>query len=109
MLLTPFAPDATDEATVKFVKAYKEAYNNEIPIQFAADGYDAVYILKAALEKAGVNDASISTSDLCDKITAVMTEIEVAGVTGTMTWDKSGEPTKEPKAMVIQDGAYKAM
>ena len=30
-----------------------------------------------------------------------MTEIEVAGVTGTMTWDASGEPTKEPKAMKI--------
>ena len=109
MLLTPFAADAQDEATVNFVKAYKEAFNNETPIQFAADAYDAVYILKAALEKANVSDASISTPDLCNKIVAVMTEIEVAGVTGTMTWDKSGEPTKEPKAMVIQDGAYKAM
>ena len=109
MLLTPFAADATDDATVKFVTAYKAAYNDAIPTQFAADGYDAVYTIKAALEKAGVTDASISASDLCDKIVSVMTEIEVKGVTGTMTWDASGEPTKDPKAMVIEDGAYKAM
>mgnify|MGYP004513487157 CR=1 FL=1 len=109
MLLTPFAADAQDEKTVKFVEAYKAKYNNEIPNQFAADGYDAIYTLKAALEKAGVNDASISVSDLCEKLKPAMTEITVEGVTGTMTWDVSGEPTKEPKAMVIQDGSYKAM
>lgn len=109
MLLTPFAADAQDEKTVKFVEAYKAKYNNEIPNQFAADGYDAIYTLKAALEKAGVNDASISVSDLCEKLKPAMTEITVEGVTGTMTWDASGEPTKEPKAMVIQEGSYKAM
>ena len=109
MLLTPFAAVATDDATVKFVTAYKAAYNDATPTQFAAEGYDAVYSITAALEKAGVTDASISASDLCDKLLPVMTEIEVQGVTGTMTWDASGEPTKDPKAMVIEDGAYKAM
>ena len=109
MLLTPFAADAKDEKTQKFTAAYKAEYNGEIPTQFAADGYDAVYTVKAALEKANVSDASISYSELCDKLVAVMPEIKVDGVTGTMTWDKAGEPTKEPKAMKIEDGGYKAM
>ena len=109
MLLTPFAADAKDDKTVKFTAAYKAAYNDETPDQFAADGYDAVYTIKAALEKANVTDANISASDLCDKLKAVMTEITVDGVTGSMTWNAEGEPTKEPKAMYIQDGAYKAM
>ena len=109
MLLTPFAADAQDEATVKFVTAYKAKYKDEVPTQFAADAYDAIYTIKAALEKAEVKDASISASDLCDKLVPVMTEIEVKGVTGTMTWDSKGEPTKDPKAMVIENGAYKAM
>lgn len=109
MLLTPFAADATDDATVKFVTAYKAAFNNEVPTQFAADAYDAIYTIKAALEKAEVSDSSVSASELCDKLVPVMTEIEVQGVTGTMTWDSDGEPTKDPKAMVIEDGAYKAM
>ncbi len=109
MLLTPFAADSTDEASAKFTAAYKAKFNGETPIQFAADGYDAVYILKAAMEKAGVTDASISMSDLCDKLVPAMTEIEVNGVTGVMKWDANGEPTKTPKAMVIRDGSYKAM
>jgi branched-chain amino acid transport system substrate-binding protein len=53
MLLTPFAADATDDLTVNFVKSYEEAYG-ETPIQFAADAYDAVYIIKAAMEEANV-------------------------------------------------------
>ena len=101
MLLTPFAADATDEKTVAFTTAYKAAYNGEVPIQFAADGYDAVYAVKAAMEKAGITDASISASDLCDALKTAMTEITVDGVTGTITWTADGEPSKDPKAMQI--------
>ncbi len=101
MLLTPFAADAQDEKTVAFTTAYKNAYNNEVPIQFAADAYDAVYAVKAAMEKADITDASISVSDLCDALKTAMTEITLEGVTGTITWDADGEPTKEAKAMKI--------
>ncbi len=101
MLLTPFAADAQDDKTVAFTTAYKSAYNNEVPIQFAADGYDAVYAVKAAMEKANITDASISASDLCDALKAAMTEITLEGVTGTITWEADGEPTKDPKAMKI--------
>ena len=108
MLLTPFAADATDEATQKFVKAYAEKFNNEVPIQFAADAYDAIYTVKAAIEKAGAT-ADMSVSDLCNAMKTAMTEITLEGLTGTITWDASGEPEKEPKAVKIVDGAYKAM
>lgn len=101
MLLTPFAADAQDEKTVAFTTAYKNAYNNEVPIQFAADGYDAVYAVKAAMEQANITDASISASDLCDALKTAMTEISLEGVTGNITWDADGEPTKDPKAMKI--------
>ena len=109
MLLTPFAADAKDEKTVKFVEAYKAKFNDETPIQFAADAYDAVYVIKTAMEDSQITDATISVSDLCDKLKESMTKITVTGVTGTMTWDANGEPTKEPKAMYIEDGSYKAM
>lgn len=108
MLLTPFAADATDDATQKFVKTYAEKYNNEVPMQFAADAYDAVYAVKAAIEKAGAT-ADMSASDLCDAMKEAMTQITLEGLTGTITWDASGEPNKEPKAVIITDGAYKAM
>ena len=112
MLLTPFAADAQDEKTQAFTAAYTAAYG-EIPNQFAADGYDGIYTIKAALEKSGITDSSISASDLCDALKAAMLEIEVEGVTGTMTWSADGEPAKTPKAMkiVITDGkgSYSAM
>ena len=53
MLLTPFAADAQDELTQKFVTSYKENYG-ETPIQFAADAYDAIYAIKAAMEEADI-------------------------------------------------------
>ena len=108
MLLTPFAADADDEKTQAFVSAYKEAYG-DTPNQFAADTYDAIYIMKAAAEKAGVT-ADMSVSDICDAMKTAMTEISYDGLTGEgMTWTADGEPDKAPKAVVIKDGAYAAM
>ena len=53
MLMTPFTASATDDKTAAFVKAYNEAYGED-PNQFAADAYDAIYAIHAAVEKAGV-------------------------------------------------------
>ncbi len=108
MLLTPFAADAEDEKTQKFVSAYKEAFDNQIPIQFAADAYDAVYAIKLAAEDAGLTP-DMEMSDMCEAMKVSMTNIELEGLTGTITWDETGEPDKEPKAVIIEDGAYKAM
>lgn len=108
MLLTPFAPDAEDAKTQEFVKAYNEKYDNETPIQFAADAYDAIYAIKAAAEEGKIT-ADMSVSDTCDALVAAMPNITVEGVTGTITWSADGEPNKEPKAVVIQGGSYKAL
>ena len=121
MLLTPFAADAQDDMTKTFVSNYKAAYG-DTPNQFAADAYDAIYIMKAAGEKAGIT-ADMSVSDMSDAMKKAMTEITFDGLTGTgMTWDAEGEPTKDPKAVVIAieevtnddgttslSGSYKAM
>ena len=108
MLLTPFAADAADEATQNFVSAYQDAYG-EIPIQFAADAYDAIYIIKAGLEKAGAT-ADMSVEEINEAMKAAMLEITVDGLTGAgMTWTEDGEVNKEPKAVKIVDGAYTAM
>lgn len=105
MLLTPFAADANDDATKNFVAAYEKAYG-ETPNQFAADGYDAVYIIKAAVEDSGATPAD-DISALCDKLKASMGKISVDGLTGEgMSWDADGAVNKAPKAMRIVDGNY---
>ena len=110
MLLTPFAADAKDKAVQNFVKTYKEKYE-DTPNQFAADSYDAVYALKAAIEESKATP-DMSASDMCDALKGAMTKIKMQGLTGGedgLTWNESGEVTKSPKAVIIKNGAYKAM
>ena len=108
MLLTPFAADAEDELTQSFVSKYEETYGGT-PNQFAADAYDAIYAIKAAAEQAGIT-SDMSVSDICEAMKTAMTEITIDGLTGTgMTWTADGEPSKEPKAVMIENGAYTAM
>jgi branched-chain amino acid transport system substrate-binding protein len=103
MLLTPFSAD--EDSSVDFVKAYQDAYG-EVPNQFAADAYDAIYAIKAAVEHANITP-DMDASDICDAMKTAMTEITIDGLTGTnMTWNATGEPEKAPKAAMIVDGAY---
>lgn len=105
MLLTPFAADAEDAKTKKFVADFQSEFD-VIPNQFAADSYDAIYIIKAAIEKSGVTP-DMTTSEICDGLIAAMTKISVDGLTGSgMTWTESGEVNKAPMAVIIKDGQY---
>lgn len=106
MLLTPFAADAPDQKTQDFVNKFKEVSGGDIPNQFAADAYDAIYIIKAAIEKAGATP-DMSISEICDALKVAMTEITYDGLTGAgMTWAATGEVNKEPRAVIIKDGVY---
>lgn len=106
MFLTPFTADAEDEKTQTFVKAYKEAFG-DTPIQFAADAYDCVYTIKAAIEKSGVTPDK-SVSDICDALKAAMTQIKMDCLTGKeITWSADGEPSKLPTVVIVEKGAYK--
>ena len=110
ILLTPFNADAQDEKTKSFVSKYNEKYG-ETPNQFAADAYDCVYAIYQALTESGVA-ADASASDMCDALIAQFTSPNFVfdGLTGEgMTWSTSGEVTKSPKGMVIENGAYIGM
>lgn len=105
MFLSPFTPTSTDEAIQTFVTDFKEAYDGT-PNQFAADAYDGVYAIKAAMEKANVT-SDMSSSDICDALKTAMTEIEINGVTAKeLTWEASGEPSKAPMVVKIENGDY---
>ena len=106
MLLTPFIATAEDEATQKFVAAYKEAYGEE-PNQFAADAYDCVYAVYKAMNEAGL-DASASHEEICEALVKEFAgDFVASGVTGAqMEWNEAGEVNKTPNAMVIENGVY---
>lgn len=108
--LTPFISTAEDENVQKFVKAYTEKFG-AAPDQFAADAYDAVYVAKAAVEKAGIQSADeigAGKTEGNQKLVAAMTQIEVNGVTGKMSFTEAGEPDKEARVAKIEAGKYVA-
>jgi branched-chain amino acid transport system substrate-binding protein len=64
--------------TIPFVRAFKQRYG-KAPTYNAAT-YDAIMILKTAIEQAGSADA--------DKLVPVIEKMEHVGTAGTDTWDK---------------------
>lgn len=87
-------PDATIQ---KFVEAFKAKYN-QAPNAFHALGYDTVYFLKDAIERAGdditgeaIKDALAATKDL-------------SLVTGTFTVDEKHNPVKSATVLEFKDG-----
>jgi branched-chain amino acid transport system substrate-binding protein len=105
MLLTPFSPDSEDAATQKFVTAFKAEYK-DAPNQFAADAYDAMYIIKAAAEQEKVKP-DMSISAINEAMKKAMTEITFDGLTGTgMNWANTGEVNKTPRVFKIENSKY---
>ncbi|MGN0335162.1 MAG: ABC transporter substrate-binding protein [Lachnospiraceae bacterium] len=108
MLLTPFVADEDKELTKNFVAKYDATYGG-VPNQFAADAYDGMYAIKAAAEAANITP-DMSIDEICEALKTAMTEITMDGLTGEgITWTADGEPSKAPKAMVIENGSYTAM
>ncbi len=107
MLMTPFNPDA--EGSKAFVDQYKAMMNGEVPNQFAADGYDVIYAIYNACVAAGVK-GDMAAADVCAKLVDYFKTYEFSGLTGSgMTWDAAGMISKIPAAVVIENGAYKAL
>ena len=110
VLMTPFDANATDDATVSFVTKFKEQNDGLVPNQFAADGYDCVYAVYAALTEKGL-DGTASASDICAAMVEwFTTNSGFDGLTGKgMTWDEGGMISKAPAAVVITNGVYVPM
>ena len=105
MLLTPFSADAADEATQLFVAKYQDK-TGIVPNQFAADAYDVIYAIAQACEKGGVT-ADMSASEINAILVDQFTSMTFDGLTGSgMTWAESGEVSKAPMAVVIENGTY---
>lgn len=94
---TPFAYNDPNPDVKSFVEKYEEQ-TGEKPDQFGANAYDAVYAVKAALEKAGTTKS--------EDLIAAMQEIEVKGITGNISFNEDGEPDKDVKLIKIVDGEY---
>ena len=85
------------EKVQNFLKAYKEAYNEE-PSAFSALSYDAAYIVKAAIEKAGTTEKQA--------VVDALKSLDYSGVTGHLTFDEKNNPVKAVTVLKIVNGEY---
>lgn len=92
-----FSMEDQSEKIQNFLKDYREAYKED-PSAFSALGYDAVYMMKSAIEKAGGTDKQ--------KIVDALKGIEYDGITGYLTFDDHNNPIKAVTVLKIENGKY---
>ena len=78
---------ATSDVSAKFVESYEAKYG-ESPNNFDALAYDAVYVLKDAMESCGAADAASVQAALAD--TSKVYDVS----TGSFSFDDTGTPVK---------------
>ena len=94
-----FAADSTESTVKNFVDKFKAEYD-EAPSSFATLGYDAVYLYKAAIEKAN----SKAYADVLAVLNSA--DFQVSAVTGNIKFN-NGNAVKAAVVMEVKDGAYK--
>ena len=92
-----FSMEDQSEKIQDFLKDYREAYKED-PSAFSALGYDAVYMMKSAIEKAGSTDKQ--------KVVDALKGIEYDGVTGYLTFDDHNNPIQAVTVLNIENGKY---
>lgn len=91
-----YAPEDPAEAVQKYVTSYKDKYGAESLTSVGACYYDAIYMLKDAIEAS-------ETGKTADIITA-MTGMSFSGVTGSFTLDENGDPAKPITFVEFKEG-----
>jgi branched-chain amino acid transport system substrate-binding protein len=98
LVATPWFGGNQDEKVQGFVEKYKAEYGKD-PDQFAAQAYDALYILADAIERAGSDDR--------DEIRDALAETKgFEGILGEMSFDKDGDIVMDPIVLTIKDGTF---
>jgi len=83
-----FSPEQPTDETAKFIEEFKTKFNKD-PDLFDAQGYDAVNILAAAMEKAKSADPKVYRDALAQTK-------NFPGVSGVTTFRENREPIKSP-------------
>ena len=98
IVATPWFAEKEDPKVQEFVKNYEAEYGLA-PDQFAAQAYDALYIMAEGLKNAGEADR--------DALRDAIAEIkDLEGILGKFSFDKDGDIVMEPTVVTIKDGKF---
>jgi branched-chain amino acid transport system substrate-binding protein len=96
------AAPATGEAPESFARAYEAKFNHK-PELFAAEGYDVMRLIAAAIKAAG---PAVTGPAIRDHLYGVK---DYAGASGTITFDRNGDVVKPYAIKAIENGAPKTL
>jgi len=100
-LSSPYFPSIPSAANRRFVEAFRRKYN-ALPNQPAAGTYDALYLLRDVIARAGTARADVRR--VLAGVGSVSPPFE--GVTGTVAFDANGDvPNQNVYIGVVQHGA----
>ncbi|MFC0414447.1 ABC transporter substrate-binding protein [Cytobacillus solani] len=99
IVATPWYGEKEDPKVKEFVSNFEKEYGKK-PDQFAAQAYDALYIMAEALKNAGEADR--------DALRDALAEVkDFKGILGNFSFDEEGDVVMDPTVLVIEDGAFK--
>ena len=98
VVATPWFADRNTPKVKTFVARYEKAYGKK-PDQFAAQAYDALYIMAEALAKAGKADRNL----LRDSLAGIR---NFDGVLGKFSFDAERDVVMEPNVLIIKGGKF---
>lgn len=100
IFLNAFVSTNPDPAVQSFVKKYKEKYGIA-PDTFAALGYDQMYVLAKAMEKAAEKGQVTR-----EGVREAMAASKYAGVTGTVTFNDKGDWVRPYLYLTVKNGEF---
>ena len=98
IVATPWFGDKDDPMVKAFVAKYEKAYGKK-PDQFAAQAYDAFYIMTNALKEAGAADRA----KLRDSLAATK---NFEGVVGKFSFDADRDVVMTPSVLIVKGGKF---
>ncbi|MEH7123224.1 ABC transporter substrate-binding protein [Bacillus sp. JJ1532] len=99
IVATPWFGEKDDPKVQGFNEKFEAEYKKK-PDQFAAQAYDALYIMAEALKNAGEADR--------DKLKDALLEIkDLEGILGKFSFDEDGDVVMEPTVLIIEDKKFK--
>ena len=99
---TDFTYHGTNAATQKFVEAYRAKYDGENPNNYAAEGYDAAWMIARAIDKSG----GASREDIQSGLQQLVSE-GFTGAEGEITFD--GNDMRVKGALVQWNGTEEVL
>jgi branched-chain amino acid transport system substrate-binding protein len=99
-----YAPDQPE--VQKLAAEYKKRTGNVMNL-FGVNGYEAIYLFKAAIESSGIKNTAETLQEDRQKFRDALAKVEITSITGEKVhFNEDGDAIKKGVILTIKNGAY---